>query len=160
MGRRWHFFFAWAFVINGLAYVAYAAFSRHVTRDLLPTRRDWRGLGRSIVDHALLRHPTGEAATRYNVLQKLSYLTVIFALGPLVVLMGLGMSPRMNSVLGWLLDLVGGRQSARTLHFLIAMAFIAFFLVHIFEVLVTGAVNNVRSMITGRYRIGSEEREP
>jgi thiosulfate reductase cytochrome b subunit len=74
--------------------------------------------------------------------------------------MGLGMSPRMNSVLGWLLDLVGGRQSARTLHFVIAMAFIAFFLVHIFEVLVTGAVNNVRSMITGRYRIGSEERKP
>lgn len=160
MGRRWHFFFAWVFVINGLAYVAYGLWSRHVTRDLLPTRRDWRSIGRSIVDHALFRHPTGEAAARYNVLQKLSYLIVIFVLGPLVVLTGLGMSPQMNTVLGWSLDLVGGRQSGRTLHFLIALAFIAFFLVHIFEVLVTGAVNNIRSMITGRYQIRSEELEP
>lgn len=158
MGRRWHFFFAWAFVINGLAYVVWSLWSRHTSRDLLPTRRDWRGIGRSIVDHALLRHPTGEAATRYNVLQKLSYLVVIYLLGPLMILMGLAMSPHMNTVLGWLLDLVGGRQSARTIHFLVALAFIAFFLVHVFEVLVTGVVNNMRSMITGRYRIERQEK--
>lgn len=157
MGRRWHFFFAWLFVINGLTYAVYSLWSRHTSRDLLPTRRDWRGIGRSLIDHALLRHPRGEAATRYNVLQKLSYLAVIYLLGPLVILMGLAMSPHMNTVLGWLLDLVGGRQSARTIHFLVALAFIAFFLVHVFEVLVTGAINNMRSMITGRYRIEREE---
>jgi len=159
MGRRWHFFFGWLFVINGLVYVAYAVWSRHVTRDLLPTRRDWRGVGRSIVDHVLFRHPKGEAATCYNVLQKLSYLAVVFVLGPLVVLTGLGMSPNMNAVLGWSLDLAGGRQSARTLHFVVALAFIAFFFVHLFEVVVTGAVNNIRSMITGRYRVENQTEE-
>lgn len=157
MGRRWHFFFAWLFVINGVAYVGYALWSRHVSRDLLPTRRDWRNVGKSVVDHALLRHTGGEAAGSYNVLQKLSYLAVIFVLGPLVVLMGLAMSPQMNTVLGWSLDLVGGRQSARTVHFLVALAFVLFFLVHVFQVVITGAANNLRSMITGRYRIEQSE---
>lgn len=157
MGRRWHFFFAWLFVINGVAYIAWSVWTRHFAHDLLPTRRDWRSTGRSIVDHALLRRPRGDAAKRYNVLQKLSYLAVIFVLAPLAVLMGLGMSPRMNTVLGWSLDLVGGRQSARTLHFLVALGFVLFFLVHVFEVLVTGAVNNLRSMITGRYRVEPPE---
>lgn len=153
MGRRWHFFFAWVFVLNGLAYAAYALFGTHFRRDLAPSRADWRGIGRSIVDHALLRHPRGEAATRYNVLQKLSYLAVVFVLGPAMVLMGLAMSPRMDTVLGWLLDLVGGRQSARTIHFAIAALFVAFVLVHLFEVVVSGVANELRSMITGRYRV-------
>lgn len=156
MGRRWHFFFAWLFVINGLAYAVYAVWSRHLSRDLLLTRRDWRGIGRSMIDHALLRHPRGEATVRYNVLQKLAYLLVIFLFGPLMVLMGLAMSPRMDTTLGWLLELVGGRQSARTLHFLLAFGFVAFVVIHLFQVIVTGPWNNLRSMITGRYRIPSE----
>ena len=92
-------------------------------------------------------------------LQKLSYLIVIFVLGPAMVLMGLAMSPRMDSVLGWLLDLVGGRQSARTIHFVIAGLFVAFVLVHLFEVVVSGIVNELRSMITGRYRIPAQSGE-
>ena len=157
MGRRWHFFFAWLFVINGLCFAAYTLIGRHFRRDLLPTRTDWRGIGRSIIDHALLRHPKGEAAARYNVLQKLTYLIVIFGFGPLIVLMGLAMSPRMDSVLGWLVDLVGGRQSARTIHFILAWGFVAFFLIHIFEVLVSGVGNELRSIITGRFAIHEEE---
>jgi thiosulfate reductase cytochrome b subunit len=156
MGRAWHFFFAWIFVINGVCFFLYALWTRHLTRDLIPTRRDWRSIGRSIIDHALLRHPHGEAALRYNVLQRLAYLFVIFVLGGGVVLMGLAMSPRMDSVLGWLVNLVGGRQSARSIHFLCAMGFIAFFLIHIFEVIVTGVGNNLRSIITGRYAIETE----
>lgn len=156
MGRHWHFFFAWLFVINGLCFAAYALLGRHFRRDLAPTKTDWRGIGRSIVDHALLRHPKGEVAARYNVLQKLSYLIVIFVFGPLIVLMGLAMSPRMDSVLGWLVDLVGGRQSARTIHFILAWGFVAFFLIHIFEVLVSGVGNELRSIITGRYAIEKE----
>ena len=70
MGRRWHFFFAWVFVLNGLAYIAYSVWSRHLRGDLLPAKGEWRTVGRSIVDHVLLRHPQGEAAKRYNVLQK------------------------------------------------------------------------------------------
>ncbi|TAN03323.1 MAG: hypothetical protein EPN36_13210 [Rhodanobacteraceae bacterium] len=156
MGRAWHFFFAWIFVINGVCFVAYALWTRHLTHDLIPTRTDLRGIGRSILDHALLRHPRGEAALRYNILQRIAYLVVIFGFGGGVVLMGLAMSPRMDSVLGWLVDLVGGRQSARSIHFLFAMGFIAFFLIHIFEVIVTGVGNNLRSIITGRYAIDAE----
>jgi thiosulfate reductase cytochrome b subunit len=152
-GRRWHFFFAGVFVINGLLYWLWSWRARHLSQDLLPTRPELRGIGASIVEHAKFRHPTGEAATRYNVLQKLAYLAVIFVLAPGVVLMGLAMSPHMDSVLGWMVDLVGGRQSARTWHFVIAFAFIAFIAVHLFMVLVTGPINQVRAMLTGNYRI-------
>ena len=152
-GRRWHFFFAWLFVLNGLAYLAWSWRSRHLRDDLAPTTAEWRGIGASIREHLRFKHPTGEAALRYNILQKLAYLAVILILGPGVLLMGLAMSPHMDSVLGWMLDLVGGRQSARTWHFVAAFAFLAFAAIHLFMVLVTGPVNQVRAMITGRYVI-------
>jgi thiosulfate reductase cytochrome b subunit len=102
------------------------------------------------------RHEKGEAATRYNVLQKLAYLIVIFVLLPLVILMGLAMSPRIDTLFtGWV-DLFGGRQSARTIHFIAAWLIVAFVLIHVFQVIVTGLWNNLRSMITGRYRIPPE----
>lgn len=153
LGRRWHFFFAWLFVTNGLAYVAWSLATRHLSRDLVPTRTDWRGIGRSIADHVRFRHPHGEEALRYNILQRLAYLAVIFVFGGGIVLMGIAMSPRMDAVLHWLVDGVGGRQSARTIHFIIAMAFVAFVLVHVFEVLITGPLNQLRGMITGWYRV-------
>jgi thiosulfate reductase cytochrome b subunit len=157
MGRRWHFFFAWVFVINGLVYVALTAWSRHLSRDLVPHKQDLRSIGRSIKDHLLLRHPQGEAARHYNVLQKLAYLIVIFGLLPLVVLMGIALSPMMNSVWpGWV-DIVGGRQSARTLHFVAAWLLVLFVLIHVFEVIVSGVWNNLRSMFTGRYQIRVKE---
>jgi len=156
MARAWHFFFAWVLLINGMVYVAYGAASRHLSRDLAPDRNDWRSIGRSIRDHLRFRHPTGEAAKRYNVLQKLAYLVVIFLLLPLIILMGIAMSPWMNSVLpGWV-DLFGGRQAARTLHFVAAWLLVAFVAIHVFEVIVSGLWNHLRSMITGRYRIHAE----
>jgi thiosulfate reductase cytochrome b subunit len=151
LGRQWHFTFAWIFAINGALYLLWTFASRHFSRDLAPTGPDWRGFFRSVIDHVKFKHPQGEEATRYNILQKLAYLVVILILGPGIVLMGLAMSPHMDSVLGWLVNLVGGRQSARTIHFIIAMGFIAFFLIHVFEVLISGVWNQVRSMITGRY---------
>ena len=157
MGRRWHFFFAWVFVINGLLYLAYSIASRHLTRDLVPGVKEWRTVGQSIKDHLRFRHPTGEAAKHYNVLQKITYLFVVFVLLPLVVLMGLAMSPWLNSLWpGWV-DLVGGRQTARTLHFVAAWALVAFVLIHVFEVIISGVWNNLRSMITGVYRVRIEE---
>jgi thiosulfate reductase cytochrome b subunit len=114
-------------------------------------------VGQSIKDHLRFRHPTGEAAKHYNVLQKITYLVVVFVLLPLVVLMGLAMSPWLNSLWpGWV-DLVGGRQSARTLHFVAAWALVAFVLIHVFEVIISGVWNNLRSMITGVYRLRIEE---
>ena len=153
MARHWHFFFAWLLVINGCVYLAFSAIGRHLSHDLLPTRLDWRSIGRSIVDHMRFRHPTGVAATRYNVLQKVAYLAVILVLVPLMILTGSAMSPRLDSLQpGWI-ELLGGRQSARTLHFAVAWTLVLFVLVHVFEVLVSGVWNNLRSMITGRYRI-------
>jgi thiosulfate reductase cytochrome b subunit len=159
-GRRWHFFFAWVFGINGLAYWLWSWRARHLSQDLAPTRSDWRGIGKSIWDHLRFKHPTGIEATRYNILQKLAYLSVIFVFAPGILLMGLAMSPHMDSVLGWMVDLVGGRQSARTWHFIIAFAFVGFILVHVFMVLVSGPLNQIRSMITGRYRIHDEPATP
>lgn len=157
MARRWHLFFAWVFVINGLCYVAYSAFSRHLGRDLAPTRSDLRSIGQSFIDHLKFKHPSGEAAKRYNVLQKLAYLAVIFVLLPLIILMGMGMSPWLDSLWpGWI-DVVGGRQSARTIHFVVAWLLVAFVLIHVFEVIVSGFWNQLRSMVTGRFRIVTEE---
>ena len=124
---------------------------------LLPTRPDLRGIGRSIVDHLRLRHPTGAAATRYNVLQKIAYLVVVFVLLPLVVLMGLGMSPRLDTLFGGWVGWFGGRQSVRSIHFIVAWLLVAFVLVHLFEVLVNGPLNQLRSMITGWYRVPREK---
>jgi thiosulfate reductase cytochrome b subunit len=160
MSRAWHFFFAWVLVLNGLAYVGWAIASRHLARDLAPTRTDWAGIGRSIVDHLRLRHPEGEAAKRYNVLQKLAYLTVIFVLLPLTILMGLAMSPRIDTVFAGWVDLVGGRQSARTIHFVCAWLIVAFVAIHVFEVIVTGLWNNLNSMITGRFRVRTTPAAP
>jgi thiosulfate reductase cytochrome b subunit len=158
LARSWHFFFAWVLVVNGLAYLLWSAWSRHLARDLAPDRSDWRGIGRSVLDHLRFRHPTGAAAKRYNVLQKLAYLSVIFVLVPLMIAMGLAMSPTADAWWpGWV-DLVGGRQSARTIHFIIAWLLVGFVLIHVFEVIVSGLWNHLRSMITGRYRITTEAR--
>jgi thiosulfate reductase cytochrome b subunit len=153
-GRRWHFFFAWIFVLNGLTYVGFGLWNRHLQRDLAPTKAELapKHLLHDIVQHAQLKLPKGEAAKRYNVLQKLAYLGVICLLA-LMVLTGLTMSPGMDAVFPWLVELFGGRQSARTLHWISANLIVLFFLVHLFMVIVAGAVNEIRSMITGRYEI-------
>ncbi len=157
MARHWHLFFAWVFVVNGVAYVLYALFSRHLSRDLLPTRAELRGIGTSIKNHLLFRHPTGEAAKRYNVLQSLAYLVVIFGLLPLVVVAGLAMSPRLDAVYAGWVDLLGGRQSARSLHFIAAAGLLLFTLIHLFEVIVAGVWNEIRSMLTGWYTVPADK---
>jgi len=153
MARSWHFFFAWVFVLNGLAFLFYAIASRHLARDLAPTRDELRGIGASIREHIRFKHATGEAAKRYNVLQKLAYLVVVFVLLPLIVIMGMAMSPWLDSILSGWVDIVGGRQSARSIHFIVAWLLVAFVLIHVFQVIVTGLWNNLRSMITGRFKV-------
>jgi len=154
MGRRWHFFFAWLLVLNGLVYVVNLFAGRHI-RDLVPTLNDLRSIPRAIADHARLRFPKGEEALHYNVLQKLAYLSVVVAF-PILVLAGLTMSPGLDAAFPWLVPLFHGRQSARTVHFILATYLVAFLLVHLAMVLVSGLINNMRSMITGRYRIPEE----
>ena len=155
-GRRWHFFFAWLFVINGLVYVGYTIASGH-WRQLVPTGAQLRHIGASIREHLLLRFPKGEEAKSYNVLQKLAYFGVIVVLVPILILAGLTMSPGMDAAFPWLVDLFGGRQTARTIHFIAATLIVLFVLVHVIMVLISGVFNNIRSMITGRYRIDDVE---
>ena len=112
---------------------------------------------KDIKDHAALRFPTGEAALAYNILQKMAYGGVLFVLLPGIVLTGMAMSPAIDAAFHWLPDLLGGRQSARSLHFLCAAGLVAFFIVHIIMVVLAGPINEVRSMITGWYRLPQDE---
>ena len=152
-GRRWHFFFAWLLVFNSLIYLVVSLTTGHVRRDLLPTRAELSPsrIARETWDHVRLKFPKGAAVRHYNVLQKLAYLAVIFVLAPLMLGTGLTLSPGVDAALPWLLDLFGGRQSARTLHFASAMFIALFVLVHLVMVMLAGPWNGVRAMITGRY---------
>jgi thiosulfate reductase cytochrome b subunit len=153
LGRRWHFFFAWLWVVNGACYLSWSLASRHLTRDLAMQKRDWRAVPRSVIEHLRFQHPVGDEALRYNPLQKLAYLGVIFVLAPLAVLTGLSMSPQMDGVLGWWLAFVGGRQSARTIHFVVMALFVLFVVVHVLMVVYAGPINEMRSMLSGRFRV-------
>ena len=154
-GRRWHFFFAWLFVINGFVYTLYGFALGHFRRDLAPSAEEIspRHLKQEIANHARLRFPKGEKARHYNALQKLTYLIVIFVMLPLMLATGLTMSPGIDAGYPFLLDLFGGRQSARSIHFICAWSIVVFVIVHVLMVILSGLWNNVRSMVTGRYAI-------
>ncbi|MFO1143122.1 MAG: cytochrome b/b6 domain-containing protein [Amaricoccus sp.] len=160
LSRRWHLTFAWVLALGIVAYGAASILNGHLRRDLLPRAAELRPshLWHDIAAHARLRFPKGEAARRYNVLQKLAYLGVLVVLVPLMILTGLTMSPGMDATWPWLLDLFGGRQSARSIHFIVAWLIVGFILVHLLMVVLAGPVNEIRSMITGRYRLPKEKR--
>jgi thiosulfate reductase cytochrome b subunit len=153
--RRWHLAFAWALSLPLLFFMIRAFWNGHARRDLGPRLAELapRHLWQEVKDHARLRFPTGAQALRYNSLQKLSYFSVIFILLPLIILTGIAMSPGMNAAWGWVLDLTGGRQSARSIHFIAAFLLLALTVVHLVMVVLAGPINEVRSMITGRYRV-------
>lgn len=159
MARDLHFAAAWLLVLNGLLYLLFGLFTGHFRRNVLPAAEELRPrrLLADIWSHIRLRRARGEAARRYNVLQKLAYVIVIFILLPVMVLTGLTMSPAVTAAMPFLFDLFGGRQSARTIHFLVANLLVLFVLIHLIQVIVTGVFNNMRSMITGRYAILPED---
>lgn len=158
LSRRWHLTFALVFAFALLLYMLWSLGNRHIVRDLAFRKGDLslRHIWQDIKDHARLRFPKGAAALRYNVLQKASYIGVVFVLLPTIILTGLTMSPGMDAAWPWLVDLFGGRQSARSIHFIVAWLLVAFFLVHILMVLLAGPINELRSMITGWYRLPEE----
>ncbi|WP_375380565.1 cytochrome b/b6 domain-containing protein [uncultured Sphingomonas sp.] len=160
--RQWHFFFAWLLVVPGIGYLIWGVARRHFRRDLAPTPAELapRNLWADVKDHARLRFPSGAEATHYNILQKLAYCGVIFLATPGAILTGLTMSPGMNAAMPWLLDVLGGRQSARSIHFICAMALAAFIVVHLAMVVLAGPINEVRSIVTGRFRLPAERQGP
>lgn len=155
LARLWHLTFAWVFAAGIALYAVWSLVNGHLRRDLLPSRGELslRGVWDDVKRHALLRFPRGDEARRYHILQKLSYLGVMLGLLPLMVLTGLTMSPAVDAAWPWLLDVFGGRQSARSLHFIAAALLVLFIVVHLAMVLLAGPWNEVRSMITGRFRL-------
>jgi thiosulfate reductase cytochrome b subunit len=152
-GRHWHFFFGWVLLLDGFVYFTAGLLGGHIWRDLVPSRHGMRRIGRSVVDHLRLRFPRGAEARHYNVLQQLSYLVILLVVLPILVLTGLTMSPGLDAAVPFLPMLFGGRQSARTIHFIAAAALLGFVVVHVAMVVLSGMWNSMRSMITGWYVI-------
>lgn len=155
-GRVVHFFFAWVLVGTLAIWLIDALFTRHLWRDIIVKPHDLRGLPRDIWDHVRLRFTHGRS---YTPLQKLAYFAVFVIAFPLIIATGLTMSPGMDTAAPWLLELFGGRQTARTIHFVTMLAFVLFFLVHIVMVVLAGPVNELRSMVTGYYRTSNPGEE-
>lgn len=148
-GRVIHFFFAWILVGTLLVWLLASLANGHLRRDLAPGAEDLRKLPRDIADHARLRfHHTGS----YNTLQKLAYAGVLFVLLPVMILTGLAMSPSMNATLPFLPEIFGGRQTARTIHFMAMVLLVGFFAIHMVMILAAGPINELRSIVTGWYR--------
>jgi thiosulfate reductase cytochrome b subunit len=157
--RAWHFAFAWILAASFLLYGIYLLASGRIAKFMLPRRADltWSNARRELWDHLRLRRARGESARHYNLLQKLSYLVVIIVLIPAIVLSGLTLSNAVTAVFPELFRLFGGRQSARTVHFLAATLLVLFVLIHVAQVFVGGFSRLMRSMITGRYIIDRED---
>jgi Ni/Fe-hydrogenase b-type cytochrome subunit len=148
-GRRWHFFFAWIFVLNGLLYFLYNLATGHIRKFLLAPKDTTKLLPMVLYYLHIGRESPQEG--EYNPLQKMAYTSVFFILVPLILLSGLAMSPQMNVAFNWLPAMFGGRQSARSVHFILTFLFALFTFGHVFMVVTTGVFNNMRSMITGWY---------
>jgi thiosulfate reductase cytochrome b subunit len=149
-GRNYHFTFAWVFLINGAVYVGRNVYSRHFRSQMLPARVELTAANLTTELRQHLRWPRTHAPGRYGTLQKLTYLAVVFVYVPFMILSGLAQSPGFTAAMPWLLDLFGGRQSARTLHTFGTIALVLFVIVHVAEVAAAGFVGRMRSMITGR----------
>jgi thiosulfate reductase cytochrome b subunit len=151
--RRWHFAFAWIFALGLTAFMFISLVNGHIRKDLHVRRAEWspRAFWNDIKNHARLRFGDDNDSSHYNIMQKFSYIGVIFLLLPLLILTGITMSPAMNAAWPWLLDIFGGRQSARSLHFIAAALLTLFVVVHLIMVLLSGPINGIWSMITGRH---------
>lgn len=157
--RHWHLFFALVLAFGLLAFMAVSLINRHFARDLRIRRRDLHpgALATDLRAHLALRFHDPHDPRAYNVFQKLSYAAVIFVLTPLLIFTGLALSPGMDAAWPWLVDLFGGRQSARSLHFLAMAALTLFTVVHLTLVILAGPINEVRSMVTGWWRALEED---
>jgi thiosulfate reductase cytochrome b subunit len=150
--RYLHFEAAWVAVLTALLYGAFGFFRGHFRRNLVPAASDLslKKLASDIGRHLRFRRPSEDEAWSYNVTQRLTYLLVIFVLFPLVIWTGLDMSPGFASAFPAAVTILGGRQSARTLHFFVSVALVLFLMVHVFEVYLAGFRRRMGAMITGR----------
>ena len=154
--RALHFEAAWIAVLTGLLYIISGLLTRHFRKDLVPSKADlsWRALLTSFAKPLRFERPSAAEASSYNGLQRLTYLFVIFVLFPLVIWSGLAMSLAFASALPWSVTLLGGRQSARTIHFFVASFLVLFLFAHVAMVVADGFIKNMRGMITGHAEAG------
>jgi thiosulfate reductase cytochrome b subunit len=150
-GRYMHFEAAWLCVLTGLLYVIHGLFSGHFAKNLWPTQDQQSGsaLAQEIASHLKFRSRPADEAHRYNVLQRLSYLAVVFLLLPLLIWTGVAMSPAITSVFPFFVTSLGGQESARTVHFFASILLVFFFVVHLVMLFLAGFVRRTRAMITG-----------
>jgi thiosulfate reductase cytochrome b subunit len=157
--RSLHFQAAWAVVLTGLAYLIWGLWTGHFRSNLVPSRahRSWRSVVEVMAGHLRLKRPAAVEDLSYNVLQRSAYLAVVFVLFPLMIWTGLALSPAWNSAFPATVNLLGGRQSARTLHFIVTISLVLFLLIHIAMVALAGFRSRMRGMVTGSIH-GQEER--
>lgn len=157
-GRYLHFLAVWITLLTGLIYIISGLFTRHFRRNLLPQKSDlrWKQIRALILRHVRFERPPKEEALTYNLLQRLTYLLVIFVLFPLMFWTGLAMSPSIASVFPWMVTAFGGQQSARTIHFFLATVLVLFLIIHIAMICLAGFTNRIRAMITGHVSDPSE----
>ncbi len=150
--RYLHFQAAWIAVLTGLLYSISGLFTGHLRKNLLPREADlsWRAFSTAIANHLRFERPSEAEAWSYNVIQRLTYLFVIFVLFPLVIWTGLAMSPAFVSAVPATVTVLGGQQSARTIHFFVSLSLLLFLLVHVVMVYLAGFRSRMRAMITGR----------
>lgn len=160
-GRNYHYMFAWIFLINGLIYILWNGWQKKFYRKMLPTKQELSPphLKSELKRHMKFRAAEGSAAAKYNVLQKLTYLIVLFVLFPFMIISGFAQMPAFTAISPELIDMFGGRQTARTLHVICSLLLVLFVVVHLVQMVVTGVLNQLRGMITGKYEITSESSE-
>ena len=157
--RYLHFQAAWAAVLTGLLYAIWGLFSGHFKRSLLPPRADlsWSAFRRVIVQHLRSETASERDAWSYNVLQRVTYAFVIFVWFPLIVWTGLAMSPAFTSAVPEAVAVLGGQQSARTIHFFVTLLLVLFLVVHVIMICRAGFASRMRAMITGRLADNEEQ---
>jgi thiosulfate reductase cytochrome b subunit len=150
-GRYLHFLSAWVCVLTGLLYVISGLFTRHFRKNLVPLKSDMslKSILQVVSNHLHFKRPTEAESQTYNVLQRLSYLVVLFVMFPLIIFTGLAMSPAVTSVFPFIVTMFGGQQSARTIHFFLFIFLVLFLLVHVAMVILAGFTRRCRAMITG-----------
>jgi len=157
--RYLHFEAAWALVLTGVIYVVFGLWTRHFGKNLFPDKADrtWAAFWRVIAHHLRMAPPDETEKHTYNALQRITYLAVIFVWFPLVIWTGLAMSPTLNAAVPWVVNALGGRQSARTLHFFVSVVLVLFLMVHVVMVVLTGFAVRMREMITGTTAVPKEQ---
>ena len=152
VARDWHILMAWPFALMLLFMWVAMLVNRHFKRDIATSRKEWRPANIATDVKAHLRLDFDHGGGKYNFLQKMAYGMVLGVFLPMMVFTGIGISPGMEPTFGWMVDLMGGRQSARSLHFIFAFLLFGFFVVHVLLVILAGPFRQIRDMITGGSR--------